>query len=528
MQCVRDLLVWYNNLDVEPFLVALERQSAIYREKGIDMLKEGLSLPGLAVVWLFSVVERPLSIREAFNRQRGDELYRYREAIRQTRQVRLLDDHDSDLYSLYKENTVGGPSLVFHRYHRRGQTRIREKQFGDEAKLCGEVLGVDANALYLYCLQKDMPVGFPRRRFEANGFRIDKKKKFGKSAQGWLAWMEFNTGKRLETETTSGERRLGRHNLPVDGFCQDTNTVYQFNGCFWHGHGCTLDSSKDHAGKTAKQRREETLVKEQYLRHLGYKVNSIWECHWSKIVNQTPQIKLFLKAYNEVVFGKDEHLTMEQILDKIKAGTLYGFVECDIHVPDHLLDEFSEMPPIFKNVELDRSHLSDYMRRLAEAQGFLKRPQRCLIGSMKAEKMLFLTDLLRWYLSHGLVVTRIYQVVEYEKRPIFREFSDSVSNTRRAGDTDSSLKLLANTAKLIGNSLYGKTITDKTKHKNVSYTTDEHKASLNIRSNYFHSINPLDEGVYETISFKKRVSITKRLLLFHTPFVISYFFCSQF
>jgi hypothetical protein len=147
---------------------------------------------------------------------------------------------------------------------------------------------------------------------------------------------------------------------------------------------------------------------------------------------------------------------------------------------------------------------------------------------MKAEKMLFLTDLLRWYLSHGLVVTRIYQVVEYEKRPIFREFSDSVSNTRRAGDTDSSLKLLANTAKLIGNSLYGKTITDKTKHKNVSYTTDEHKASLNIRSNYFHSINPLDEGVYETISFKKRVSITKRLLLFHTPFVISYFFCSQF
>jgi hypothetical protein len=109
-------------------------------------------------------------------------------------------------------------------------------------------------------------------------------------------------------------------------------------------------------------------------------------------------------------------------------------------------------------------------------------------------------------MEHGLVVTKVYQVVEYEARPIFKDFSKSVSDTRRLGDVDSSLKLLANTAKLIGNSLYGKTITDKTKHRNVTYTLDDNKASLNVRSNFFHSINPLDEGVYETVSFKRKVS----------------------
>jgi hypothetical protein len=66
MSSVRDLLVWYNNLDVKPFLEALEKQSAIYKEKGIDMLKDGISLPGLAVIWLFSVIEKPFSLKENF------------------------------------------------------------------------------------------------------------------------------------------------------------------------------------------------------------------------------------------------------------------------------------------------------------------------------------------------------------------------------------------------------------------------------------------------------------------------------
>jgi hypothetical protein len=28
--------------------------------------------------------------------------------------------------------------------------------------------------------------------------------------------------------------------LPVDGFCKDTITVYEFQGCIWHGHRCWM------------------------------------------------------------------------------------------------------------------------------------------------------------------------------------------------------------------------------------------------------------------------------------------------
>ena len=58
MQTFRDFLVWYNNLDVAPFLQALEKQSSVFAEKGIDMFKTATSLPGLATSWLFIVEGR--------------------------------------------------------------------------------------------------------------------------------------------------------------------------------------------------------------------------------------------------------------------------------------------------------------------------------------------------------------------------------------------------------------------------------------------------------------------------------------
>ena len=41
--CIRDYLAFYNNLDVGPFIVALENLSGYYKERGIDVFKEALS-----------------------------------------------------------------------------------------------------------------------------------------------------------------------------------------------------------------------------------------------------------------------------------------------------------------------------------------------------------------------------------------------------------------------------------------------------------------------------------------------------
>ena len=67
--------------------------------------------------------------------------------------------------------------------------------------------------------------------------------------------------------------------------------------------------------------------------------------------------------------------------------------------------------------------------------------------------------------DEGLVVTRIYQVVEYSPAKCFQTFGEAVSDARRTGDADPNKKIIAKTNKLDGNSSYGKKVTNIETHR---------------------------------------------------------------
>ncbi|ETI33371.1 hypothetical protein F443_19946 [Phytophthora nicotianae P1569] len=48
MKSIKDLLVWYNNLDVKPFVQAIKAQRELFKKFGLDMFCDGVSLPGLS------------------------------------------------------------------------------------------------------------------------------------------------------------------------------------------------------------------------------------------------------------------------------------------------------------------------------------------------------------------------------------------------------------------------------------------------------------------------------------------------
>ena len=54
MKTMHDFLVWYNNRDVVPFLDAIDKQFAFYKQQNIDMFKDGVSVPGLTLLYLFN------------------------------------------------------------------------------------------------------------------------------------------------------------------------------------------------------------------------------------------------------------------------------------------------------------------------------------------------------------------------------------------------------------------------------------------------------------------------------------------
>ena len=155
MKTKQDFLVWYNNRDVVPFLDAIDKQFAFYKQQNIDMINDGVSVPGLTLLYLFN--ELPSNtFFTGFN------------------QV------NSDLHLLVKDNIVGGPAIIFHRYHEKDVTKIR----GGET--CRSIVGYGANALYLCALMQDMPTGWYTRRRLERKFRHQQAQPFGQMAVHWL------------------------------------------------------------------------------------------------------------------------------------------------------------------------------------------------------------------------------------------------------------------------------------------------------------------------------------------------------
>ena len=131
MRTFRNWLEYYNNLDVTPGLEALEKMRSFYSNKGIDILKDAVSLSGVSLHYLL------LGALE-----RGEEFW----------------SPNSEAYDLLKKGMVGGPSIVFKRYHESGVTKIRPHRV-KTPKTCAKIVGYDANALYLSTMARGMPGG---------------------------------------------------------------------------------------------------------------------------------------------------------------------------------------------------------------------------------------------------------------------------------------------------------------------------------------------------------------------------------
>ena len=143
-------------------------------------------------------------------------------------------------------------------------------------------------------------------------------------------------------------------------------------------------------------------------------------------------------------------------------------------------------------------------------------PRHMLECSYRGDKILLATPLLRWFLDHGLEVTNIYQIIEYDPIPCFRRFGDAVSTARREGDVRSQKTIIADTMKLLGNSGYGKTLTNVDRHRDVNYCTEK-AASLMVNDGRFRQLDVVVDDEYEVEMNKKTVTYTWDSSFYSTP-----------
>lgn len=89
---------------------------------------------------------------------------------------------------------------------------------------------------------------------------------------------------------------------------------------------------------------------------------------------------------------------------------------------------------------------------------------------------------------------------------MFYELTNEISNARCAGDVDKSKEIIEDTCKLIGNSLYGKTIENRENHSKVVYC-EENKVEKYINKCNFKSLDCIGGEQYEVVLNKRKIDM---------------------
>ena len=310
------------------------------------------------------------------------------------------------------------------------------------------------------------------------------------------------------------ENRKKIDSCSVDGFCGHCQTIFEALGCYYHFCPCRetqpiLDKDEFENGI---RKRESDILRRLHLEKKGYKIVEMRECEWWDQVQKSS----ILKDHVRKNFPYKLPLNKETLLTRILEDKLFGYVQCDLEVPEELCERFANFPPIFKNCDVGRENIDNFMLEYAEKNALLLKPQRMLISSYKLNNGIVIRPLLKFYLKLGLRCTKIHRFVEYTPQKCFNGFVQSVVDARREGDENPDSSVVAETMKLLGNSSYGYQIMDRSRHTQTLYLSDEntHKA---INNRLFRRLNNVGRGIYE-------VELVKSTVEHREPIIVGFFF----
>ena len=120
-----------------------------------------------------------------------------------------------------------------------------------------------------------------------------------KPAQQWIDYLSITKPEIQHFYSENGEFSIPDSKYKADGYDEETNTIYEFHGDFWHGNPKLFN--QDELNKITKttfgELFEKTISKEEFCKSKGYKYISLWENDWKKGVNAVRKIQKKFKEF---------------------------------------------------------------------------------------------------------------------------------------------------------------------------------------------------------------------------------------
>lgn len=124
---------------------------------------------------------------------------------------------------------------------------------------------------------------YPNFQWERSKFR----KLYSKQQIEWLNFLQKYYGINIQHACNDGEYKIPETRYHADGFCSDTNTIYEYHGDYYHGNPKIFqpDDFNKKIKCTHGELYQKTLKKEEDIRRLGYNLVTMWESDWMRINN---------------------------------------------------------------------------------------------------------------------------------------------------------------------------------------------------------------------------------------------------
>ena len=236
------------------------------------------------------------------------------------------------------------------------------------------------------------------------------------------------------------------------GFCSHCSTVFEAMACFYHFCPCQeLRPSRTEKDIKRGSRRELDELRQGYIQEKGFTVIGMWKCGWWRLYKTTTSVKLHIGEN----FPYRRSLAEHQLLEEIKKGNQFGYVQRNIEVPENLRANFANFHLIFRNTLVSKNYIGDLMKTNAEEESIMSQPRKMLISSSILQNGTLITPLLLFYQQLGLVVTKIHHFVEYTPKKRSNSFVQAAADARRTSDENPNSRVVAETRKVLANSSYG-------------------------------------------------------------------------
>jgi len=108
---------------------------------------------------------------------------------------------------------------------------------------------------------------------------------YSKNSIVYLKFISKYYGLNIQHAENIMEYKIPTTKYSADGYCQETNTIYEFHGDYWHGN--PIIHLENTINKTNKKSfgflYKKTLEREEVIKNLGYNLIVMWEYDWNKI-----------------------------------------------------------------------------------------------------------------------------------------------------------------------------------------------------------------------------------------------------